>query len=171
MTITTRYETTIEAPPDLPTLTITREFDAPVEKVWRAHVDPELIKQWLGPRSIDTEITTWEMRTGGEYRYTARREGEEIAHFYGSVHRVDEPRRIVQTFGFDEMPDAVSLDTLELTDLGGGRTLLRAVSVVYSMADRDAMLASGMETGVREGYEQLDALLAADTADDVADEA
>ena len=88
-TTSTKHETTIEADPDLPTVKITREFDAPVDKVWRAHVDPDLVVQWLGPRSIDMDVDTWDIRTGGSYRYTALRDGEEIAHFYGSVHRVD----------------------------------------------------------------------------------
>ena len=96
----------------------------PPELVYRAHVDPELVKQWMGPRSIDMDITTWDMRTGGEYRYTALRDGEEIAHFYGSIHRVWENEKIVQTFGFEEMPEAVALETLELVDLGDGRTRL-----------------------------------------------
>jgi len=159
-TETGRRETRIEADPDLPTVKIVREFDAPVELVYRAHVDPELVKEWMGPRSIDMEITTWDLRTGGEYRYTALRDGEEIGHFYGSVHRVWENRKIVQTFGFDEMPEAVSLDTLELHDLGDGRTRLEIMSVVYDMESRDAMLASGMEVGVNEGYEALDEILA-----------
>jgi uncharacterized protein YndB with AHSA1/START domain len=160
MSTAMRNETLIEADPDLPTVRIVREFDAPVELVYRAHVEPELVKQWLGPRSIDMDITTWDLRTGGEYRYTALRDGEEIAHFYGSVHRVWEKQKIVQTFGFDEMPDAVSLDTLVFEDLGNGRTRLDSLSVVYSMEARDGMLASGMEVGVNEGYEKLDELLA-----------
>ena len=165
MNTTTHPDTAIEADPDLPTVLITREFAAPVANVWRAHVDPELVVQWLGPRSIDMEIQTWDLRMGGSYRYTAVRDGEEIAHFYGAVHRVDEPAadadgRIVQTFGFDEMPDAVSLDTLTFVDLGDGRTRLEGLSVVYSMEARDGMLASGMETGVNEGYDKLDELLA-----------
>lgn len=153
-------ETTIEADPNLPTVLITREFDAPVERVFRAHVEPDLVKQWMGPRSIEMDIKTWDMRMGGEYRYTAIRGGEEIAHFYGSVHRVDAPQRIVQTFGFDEMPDAVSLETMTFVDLGDGRTRLEGLSVVYSMEARDGMLASGMEVGVNEGYDKLDELLA-----------
>lgn len=160
MSTTTRHETTIEADPELPTIRITREFDAPVDRVWRAHVEPELVAQWLGPRSIDTDIAVWEIRTGGEYRYTARRDGEDVAHFYGSIHRVDEHRRIVQTFGFTEEPDAVALETMTFTDLGDGRTRLEGISLVGSFADRDGMLASGMEVGVNEGYEQLDELLA-----------
>ena len=160
MSSSTKHETSIEADADLPTVRIVRDFDAPVDRVYRAHVDPELVKQWLGPRSIDMEITTWDMRTGGEYRYTALRGGEAVAHFYGSVHRVWENQRIVQTFGFEEMPEAVSLDTAEFVDLGDGRTRLELLSVVYSMEARDGMLASGMESGVKEGFDALDELLA-----------
>jgi uncharacterized protein YndB with AHSA1/START domain len=153
-------QTLIEADPDIPVVRIVREFDAPRELVYRAHVDPELVRQWLGPRSIDMEIERWDARTGGEYRYSARRDGEDVAHFYGSFHRVDEGRRIVQTFGFEEMPEAVSLETLELHDLGDGRTRLEITSVVESMAAQAGMMASGMEVGVTEGYEVLDQLLA-----------
>ena len=130
---------------------IVREFDAPPELVYRAHVDPELVKQWMGPRSIDMDIETWDMRTGGEYRYTALRDGEEVAHFYGSVHRVWENQKIVQTFGFEEMPEAVSLDTLSSADLGDGRTRLEILSVVESMEAQAGMLASGMEVGDQRG--------------------
>lgn len=158
------HETRIEADPDLPTVRIVRQFDAPVERVYRAWTDPALVAQWMGPRSVDMDISTWEMRTGGEYRYTARREGEDIAHFYGSFHQVRENERIVQTFGFDEMPDAVSLETATFADLGDGRTEVDVLSVVFSMEDRDAMLASGMDVGVREGYEKLDELLGAGAA-------
>ena len=160
MKSTTKHETVIEADAHLPTVRIIREFDAPVDRVYRAHVDSELVKQWLGPRSIDLDVTTWDMRTGGEYRYTALRDGEEVGHFYGSVHRVWENQRIVQTFGYEEMPEAVSLDTAEFVDLGDGRTRLELLSVVYSMEARDGMLASGMETGVKEGFDALDELLA-----------
>ncbi len=156
----TTTETRIEADPTLPVVRIFREFDAPVDRVYRAHVDPELVKQWMGPRSIDMDIDVWDMRTGGEYRYTALRDGEEIAHFYGSVHRVWENEKIVQTFGFDEMPEAVSLETLVLVDLGDGRTRLEIESVVSTIEARDGMLASGMEVGVNEGYQRLDEMFA-----------
>lgn len=159
MTTSTR-DTTIEAVADLPVVRIVREFDAPRERVYRAHVDPALIAQWLGPASLTCRIDTWDLQTGGSYRYTAVRDGAEVAHFYGSVHRVWENEKIVQTFGFEEMPDAVSLDTLVLTDLPGGRTRLEITSVVDSLEARDAMLASGMEVGVNEGYAALDDLLA-----------
>ena len=58
-------------------------------------------------------------------------------------------------------PDQVALEKLVLEDLGNGRTRLTATSLVDSFADRDAFVASGMETGVVEGYERLDEVLAA----------
>ncbi len=68
--------------------------------------------------------------------------------------------RIVQTFTYDGQPDGVALETLWFEDLGDGRARLRAQSLVDSFEGRDQWLASGMETGVEEGYAQLDALLA-----------
>ncbi|WP_254069712.1 hypothetical protein [Pimelobacter simplex] len=73
---------------------------------------------------------------------------------------MNQDEKIVQTFGFEEMPDAVSLDTLVFVELPGGRTRLEALSVVYDFESRAGMLASGMEVGVNEGYAALDRLLA-----------
>lgn len=160
MNTQTQPETLIEADPNIPTVRIVREFDAPVELVYRAHVEPDLVRQWMGPRSIDMDIEKWDIRTGGEYRYTALRDGEEVAHFYGSIHRVWENEKIVQTFGFEEMPEAVALETLELHDLGDGRTRLEILSVVESMEAQAGMMASGMEVGINEGYAALDEVLA-----------
>ena len=58
------------------------------------------------------------------------------------------------------MPEGVALEKMVFVDLGGGRTRLSSTSLVDSSADRDAFVASGMEEGVREGYERLDELLA-----------
>ena len=156
----TKHETEIIADPNLPTVEIIREFDATPDKVFRAWTEPELVARWMGPRSVEMLIDTWDCRTGGEYRYRAVRDGEEIAHFYGSFHVVRPNERLTQTFGFDEMPDAVSLDTMTFEDLGAGRTRVVALSVVYSMEARDGMMSSGMDVGILEGYQKLDELLA-----------
>jgi uncharacterized protein YndB with AHSA1/START domain len=157
---TATRETTIAADPNTPTILITREFDAPPEKVFRAHVEPDLVKRWLGPRGLSMEIDRWDGQTGGAYRYTHRDDSGEYV-FYGSFHEVRPNERIVQTFTFEGFPDSVSLETMTLTDLGNGRTRLENRSQFDSVEARDGMLSSGMEIGVREGYEQLDELLAA----------
>ena len=161
MSATTRHETTIEADPSLPTVTVTRDFDAPPERVFRAWTDPELIVRWLGPKDTPMRLQQWDARTGGSYRYTAERDGEVVASFYGSFHEVRPSLRLVQTFTFEGVPDGVSMDIISFDDLGGGRTRVTCLSVLESIEGRDAMLASGMETGVIEGYEALDELLAA----------
>lgn len=157
--MTTTRETAIEAVPDLPVIRITREFDAPPERVFDAHVDPEKVKRWLGPRRLRMTVDRWDAHTGGGYRYThADDEGE--YRFFGSFHEVRPTERIVQTFTWEGFPDGVSLETLTFTALPGGRTRITAVSVVDSIEARDAILSSGMETGVNEGHDRLDELLA-----------
>ena len=160
MTTTTRPEATIEAHPDLPLVTITREFDAPPALVYRAWTEPDLVRQWMGPRSVDMDIEVWDCRTGGSWRYTAGRDGEEIARFYGSFHEVRPGERLVQTFTWAGMPDGVALETMTFEALDGGRCRAVAVSVVDSMEAQAGMMASGMEVGINEGYEKLDELLA-----------
>jgi uncharacterized protein YndB with AHSA1/START domain len=156
----TRNDTRIEVDPDLPTLRIVRDFDAPPEKVFRAWTDANLVARWLGPKNTEMRIDAWEAETGGGYRYAAWREGEEIARFYGSFHEVRPASRLVQTFTWEGAPDGVSLDTTIFEDLGDGRTRVTQTSVVESIEIRDAIVKSGMDTGVIEGYEKLDALLA-----------
>ena len=151
-------QTEIVADQRVPLVRITREFDAPPEKVFRAHTDPELLVQWLGPRHTEMKIDHFDCRTGGSYRYVHLSDGEEYG-FHGCFHEVRPSEVIVQTFTFEGMPDGVALERLVLEDIGGGRTRLTATSLVDSFEARDAFLSSGMDTGVREGYERLDELL------------
>ena len=158
MTSTTHHETQIVSDPDVPLVRIVREFDAPPEKVFRAHTDPDLLARWMGPRNLEMTIDHYDCRTGGSYRYVHSRDGEDYG-FHGSFHEVRPDELIVQTFAFEGFPDQVALEKLLLEDLGDGRTRLTATSLVDSFADRDAFVASGMETGVVEGYERLDEVL------------
>lgn len=153
-------QATIEADPDVPAFHLTRDFAGTVDQVFRAHTDPELFARWVGPTRLTTEIVTWDARDGGAWRYLSHEPGLETG-FRGCFHTVT-PERIVQTFAWEERPEEVSLQTMTLTDLGDGRTRLRATSLTDSFRTRDQWLASGMETGVNEGYAALDALLAED---------
>ncbi|MBN9793398.1 MULTISPECIES: SRPBCC family protein [unclassified Pseudonocardia] len=159
MSTTGTRGTAIDTVDDLPAIRITREFDAPPERVFDAHVDEDKVVRWLGPRGLTMTVHRWDAATGGGYRYTHADEGGEY-RFFGSFHEVRAPERIVQTFTFEGFGDSVCLETMTLTPLPGGRTRLVAESLYDSFAARDAMLASGMDVGVNEGYEQLDELLA-----------
>ena len=161
-TTTSRHETTITADPALPIIVITREFDAPPDRVFRAYTDPKLVVQWLGPRRLTMEIEEYDARTHGSYRFLHIDEDGTEYGFHGVFHEVRQHERIVQTFTWDGQPDGVSLETALFEDLGG-RTRVTTKSLVDSLEARDAILASGMSGGLTEGYERLDELLAART--------
>ena len=163
-TSTTHHETTIDAPAGVPWIDIVREFDAPPAQVFRAHVDPDLLKRWLGPHDLEMTVDRWDVRRGGEWAYTHRR-GEEVYEFYGSFHEIVDGERIVQTFTFAGAPDAVALEIARFEALPGGRTRLVNRSVGSSVEERDALVAGGMEHGINEGYDKLDDVLAAAAPD------
>ncbi len=157
-TSSARPEVTVEAVPDLPVIRVHRDFAATAEQLFRAHTDPELFAQWVGPSGHRAAIDHWDARTGGSYRYRSVHEGAEYA-FHGCFHTV-RPDRLVQTFTYEGMPDEVALDTMWFEDLGGGRTRLHVESLVGSFEARAGMLASGMEVGMADGYAKLDTMLA-----------
>lgn len=155
----TTNETEIIVPEGLPIIEIKREFDAPVDRLFRAWVDPDLFVQWIGPSTIDTRLDEWDCRTGGRYRYVSGRGNDEFG-FYGSFHEVRDNERIVQTFTYEGVPDGVALEIMSFESLPDGRSRIHSVSVGDSVEGRDAMVASGMEHGIVEGFLKLDALLA-----------
>jgi uncharacterized protein YndB with AHSA1/START domain len=156
-TTTGQTEATIEAVADLPIIRITRDFRATPDQLFRAHTDPDLYARWVGPHDLSTRIDHWEARDGGSWRFLNVRGDEEYA-FRGCFHTVA-PGRIVQTFTWEGMPDAVALETMTFEDLGDGRTRLVAESLCDSFEGRDGWLASGMEVGVNDGYAKLDGLI------------
>jgi uncharacterized protein YndB with AHSA1/START domain len=158
MTTTTRTQARIEADEKVPMIHIYRDFAATPAQLFRAHTDPELFARWVGPSDIGADIDYWDARDGGAWRYTAGRGEDFSTGFRGCFHTVA-PDRIVQTFTWEGMPDAVALETLTFEDLGDGHTRLHATSLCDSFEARDGWLASGMETGVNDGYAALDRLV------------
>lgn len=157
-------ELTIDAPEGVPWIDFTREFDAPVAAVFNAHRDPDLVRQWLGPNGYEMEIGQWDFVSGGGYRYTHRNpEGMEFG-FHGLFHTIRDDEFAIQTFEFEGAPDEVAIEFMWFEDLGDGRCRLRGRSIGRTVEGRDAMVASGMEHGMREGYERLEALVGAGSA-------
>ena len=155
-----KNKTTITAEPGKQELFITREFDAPRELVFKAHTDPKLFVQWLGPRGYEMKLETFEPVSGGRYRYIHKdKDGNEYG-FNGTFHEMSQ-ERMIQTFEFEGLPERghVSLDSMTLEELPGRRTKITIHSVFQSVSDRDGMIQSGMERGVNEGYERLDEIL------------
>jgi uncharacterized protein YndB with AHSA1/START domain len=153
-------KTIVTAEPGKQELFITREFDAPHDLLFRAHVDPELYVQWVGPKDLEMSIQKLDARDGGTYEFTHKRDGNSY-RFFGSYHEVLKNERIVGTFEFDGLPERghVIMGKTTFEELPNGRSRLVHQSVFFSVADRDGMVQSGMERGVVEGYEKLDEVL------------
>lgn len=136
-----------------------REFDAPAVLVQRAHTDPDLFPRWMGPHGTTVRLDRFDAVTGGAFRYTvAGRDGAGWT-FRGSYHQVDHGV-IVHTWEY-EGETGVTLESLEFSELPDGRSLLEIVSTYTSKQACDAMLASGLDAGMDEDFERLDAVLAA----------
>ena len=149
----------LTVPAGLPFIDFEREFDFPVADVFRAHKDPALITQWLGPRRMKMEINHFDFRTGGSYSYRHTGPDGVPYEFSGVYHTVRENEFAIQTFEFGGYPDVVSIEFLTFEDLGNGRSSVRGHSVYPTLEARDGMAQSGMEGGMTEGYERLDELL------------
>lgn len=153
-------KTIVTAEPGKQELFITREFDAPRDLVFKAHIDPELYIQWVGPKDLTMKIQKFDMTDGGSYNYTHERGGHTYA-FFGVTHEVHAPERIIGTFEFDGLPERghVIMGKTTFEELPNGRSKIVHQSVFFSVSDRDGMVQSGMGRGVSEGYEKLDNLL------------
>ena len=162
---TTRYaEAAIEADEHVPAIHIWRDFAATPAQLFRAHTDPELFAQWIGPDSVGAEITDWDARDGGGWRYTAAaatdaRSTRLLPRLL--PHRARGPDRADLHLGGHARRRRAGDD-----DLRGPRRrphpAARAVAVRL-LRGRDGWLSSGMEVGVNDGYAAIDRLLAEGT--------
>lgn len=151
-------DTRIIAEPGLPIVEVTREFDAPPDLLFRAHVDPDLLVRWLGSDELVMTVDHLDARHGGTWRYSHRDAGGNEYGFHGVYHGIPSVDGITQTFEFEGMPGHVSLETITFEGRGS-TTVLRLVAVFQSVEDRDGKLASGMESGIQASMRRLDALV------------
>jgi uncharacterized protein YndB with AHSA1/START domain len=154
-------KTEIKAEPGKQELFIIREFDAPRELVFRAYTEADLYEKWIGPKDLECKVEKMDAVDGGSFRFVHERDSHKYK-FFGVYHEVSAPERIIGTFEFDGLPERghVIMGTTKFEELPNGRSRLWHQSVFQSVEDRDGMIASGMERGVNDGYEKLDAMLA-----------
>jgi uncharacterized protein YndB with AHSA1/START domain len=151
-------KTQIDAPAGVPFIDMSREFDAPRDLVFKAYTDPELLVQWLGPRKYKMTVESWDVRDGGKWRYVNSDDDGNAWGFHGVFHGDQTPDGMLQTFEFEGSPGNVSLESLVFED-EDGKTVIRNHSVYQSIQARDAMIESGMEGGVNEGFDRLEELI------------
>jgi uncharacterized protein YndB with AHSA1/START domain len=112
---------------------------------------------WWG-RGNRVVVERFEVERGGHWRFVEHSD-HGVHGFEGRFREVKKPERIVQTFEWDGMPGHVSLETMQLQDLGDGRTKLVVDSIFMTAEDCAGMMSSGMEGGMNESYDALDRVL------------
>jgi uncharacterized protein YndB with AHSA1/START domain len=160
MAVTSSGTATVTLPTDLQIL-ITREFDAPRHLVYRAWTTPELVRRWWSGRQGEMTVAEIDLRVGGRWRYVMMaNNGIEVA-FHGEYREIVPNERIVNTEVF-EMPGAPetqpALNVVTFTETDG-RTTLSLLVETATRQDRDAIIESGMETGMQEQMDLLEELV------------
>jgi len=151
--------TNLVAEPGKQEVVVTRLFDVPRERLFKAMTDPSLVPQWWGPEYLNTVVDRMDVEPGGTWHFIQQDPDGNKYAFHGVYHQVASPERLVYTFEYEGVPGHVALETCTFEDLGG-RTLLTDQLVFQSVEDRDGMLHSGMEDGQDATWSRLDALLA-----------
>src|SRR5258708_18052803 len=135
-----------------------RVFNAPARTLFDVWTKPEHVRKWYGVRSTTVTVCDIDLRVGGAWRWVVTKpQGMEIA-FSGVFREIDPPRRLQKTERFEAMPGE-SVVTLSF-DERDGQTTLTINMLFENKAQRDICLQSGMELGVKECFQNIDALLA-----------
>jgi uncharacterized protein YndB with AHSA1/START domain len=141
---------------------ITREFNAPKRLVWKAYTTPELIKRWWSGDKGTVTSAEVDLRVGGKWRYVMTADqGFEVA-FRGEFREIVPEDRLVNTEIFEGIPapdDHAGLVTVTLTEKDG-RTFMEMLCEYRDKTDRDAVIESGMETGMQESMDALEKVAA-----------
>ncbi len=143
-------------------LVFERTFDATVEQVWKAFMDPALVPRWWGPHGTTTTVAEMDVRPGGAWRYVSSAPDRDDVTFYGEYLEIEPPDRFRWTFMFDVegVGPMGGPETHTFEDVGGGRTKVTSVGHLGSPEAIDGAAASGMVKGAIETWDRLEALLA-----------
>lgn len=136
---------------------ITREFNAPRHLVYTAWTTPELVGRWWTAKRGKIMTAEIDLRPGGHWRYVMIAEGGEEVGFHGEFVEIVENERIVSTEVYEGAPPEAqpALNTATFTDIEG-RTRLTLLMALATKADRDMVIASGMESGLQDALELLE---------------
>lgn len=139
---------------------ITREFDAPRHLVFKAWTTPELVKRWWNARRGEVTIAEIDLRVGGRWRYLMVTEDGTEVGFHGEYREIVPNERIVSTEVFEgippgEGPEEGTLNTATFTEVDG-RTTLTVLVEAPSKEIRDAIIDSGMESGMQDAMDLLE---------------
>ena len=148
-------KTKINAEPGKQELTITREFDLPLELLFKAYVEPDLVEQWMG-----TKVLKLESKTHGSWQFeTSNPQGQVVFRANGVIHGFVPNRKITRTFEMENTPFGVQLELLEFEKLTDDTSKLNMHVVYESVAQRDQVLKLPFAQGINMAHNRLQEVL------------
>ncbi|MBS1510317.1 MAG: SRPBCC domain-containing protein [Bacteroidetes bacterium] len=144
------YKTNVTAEEGKQEIFITREFDLPVDLLFRAYTDATIIEQWMGTKVLKLE----NHNQGGFLFETTDPKGNQY-HFNGTIHAIATPQKIIRTFEFENMPFGVQLECLTFTAINEDSSKLVIHSIYESVAQRDQMLQLPFTQGINMAHNRL----------------
>ena len=135
-------------------LTITREFDLPLELVFKAHVEPEIVEQWMG-----TKVLKLEGKRHGSYQFeTTDAKGNKYG-FSGVIHEFVPNKKITRTFEMENTPFGVQLEIYEFEHITDDTSKLHIHVIYESVAHRDQVLQLPFRQGINMAHNRLEAIV------------
>jgi uncharacterized protein YndB with AHSA1/START domain len=148
------FKTKIHAEDGKQELTITREFDLPLELLFMAYIEPEIVEQWMGTKVIELEN-----KPHGSYRFETTDPKGNKHRFHGVIHDFGRNEKITRTFEMENTPFSVQLEFLQFEDLAGDRSKL-TMHVIYKSPDlRDQMLQLPFKQGINMAHNRLEEIV------------
>lgn len=153
-------KTNVHAEEEKQELLITREFDLPVELLFKAHVDPAIFEQWMSHEYGTTKVTQFEAKKHGSWRFqTTDATGNVLFAANGVFHELAPNQRIVRTFEAENSPLDVQFEFLDFEKLNDSTSKLTMQSIFRSVALRDQLLRQPFEWGLNMAHNRLQELL------------
>jgi len=148
-------KTKINAEPGKQDLVITREFDLPLELLFRAHVEPALIEQWMG-----TKVLKLETRNHGSWQFeTTDAQGKALFRANGVIHEFIPDKKMKKTFEMENAPFGVQLEVYEFERLTDDTSRLNLHVIYESIAQRDQVLQLPFAQGLNMAHNRLQEVL------------
>ncbi len=143
-------KTKINAEEGTQELVITRVFDLPVELLFKAYTEPELVEQWMG-----TNVLKLENKKHGSFQFETSDAKGNTYRFNGAIHEFDPDQKITRTFEMENMPFGIQLEFLTFEKLTDDTSRLHIHTLYESVAQRNQMLKGGMAPGINRAHNRL----------------
>src|SRR5208283_1175106 len=132
-------------------LMVTREFDLPLELLFKAYVEPDIVEQWMG-----TKVLKLESKKHGSYQFeTTDAQGKVVFQANGVIHEFSPKQKITRTFEMENTPFGVQLELLKFKKLTDDTSKLNMHVIYESVAHRDQVLRLPFAQGINMAHNRL----------------